>query len=206
MENVTLLMVSCHHVLLFSQPKSVLNTAQCIFLIQATNTVCVVTSTAALARYFLVLRGVCQCFGIHDRGLGFSESLPLPTAIERLQMSLDILNGMVEFVRIVLSKPRLSPEGPAGTPAFTTINQFRLSLRSLDKLCSIINPTFVDFLKLQSLLTLVVEHHFSIARSKYPLPTALQYCQMILPVLKDCRYSYFLSQIVLCSSCSNTNI
>ena len=118
--------------------------------------------------------------------------------------SLKVLDKMINLARKVMSKPMLSPEGPEGTPAKATIDQLRLSLRSLRKLSKMIiavNPDFAVSIDMQSMLTLVVEHHFSVARSRYPMPTPLQYCQMILAVVKESLktltavgFSYFLSQ------------
>ena len=46
-----------------------------------------------------------------------------------------------------------------------------------------VNPDFAVSVNMQSMLILVLEHHFSVTRSRYPMPTPLQYFQMILAVV-----------------------
>lgn len=189
----------------FAQPTAVCAEGSTIFVVdRATNTVRLISSVSALSKYLSVLHAICQSFGIHCKQLGFAKALPLPEVITRMADSLKVLDEMIDLARKVMSKPMLSPEGPEGTPAKATIDQLRLSIRSLRKLSEVIkamNPDFAVSVDMQSMLTLVVEHHFSVARSRYPMPTPLQYCQMILAVVKESLkkltavgFSYFLSQ------------
>ena len=189
----------------FAQQPAVCSEGSTIFVVdRATNTVRLKSSVSALSKYLSVLHVICQSFGIHCKQLGFAKALPLSEVITKMTDSLKVLDEMIDLARKVMSKPMLSPEGPEGTPAKATIDQLRLSIRSLRKLSKVImavNPDFAVSIDMQSMLTLVVEHHFSIARSRYPMPTPLQYCQMILVVVKESLkkltavgFSYFLSQ------------
>ena len=76
---------------------------------------------------------------------------------------------MVQDARSSLNKPTLKPEG---TLSFATVDQMRMSIKNLKHLLIIletINPDFVSKFDLSCFLTLVCEHHFSVARAKYPM-------------------------------------
>ncbi len=144
----------------FAQPTAVCVEGNTIFVVdRATNTVRLISSVSALSKYLSVLHAFCQSFGIHCKQLGFAKALPLSEAIIKMTDSLKILDEMIELARKIMSKPTLSPEGPDGTPAKATIDQLRLSIRSLRKLSKMIiavNPEFAVSVDMQSMLTLVV--------------------------------------------------
>ena len=84
---------------------------------------------------------------------------------------------MVQDARSSLNKSTLKPEGPEGTLSFATVDQMRMSIRNLKHLIILetINPDFVGKFDLSCFLTLVCEHHFSVARAKYPMPIVFSF-------------------------------
>ena len=87
-----------------------------------------------------------------------------------------------------LNKPALKPEGPEGRPSFATVDQMRMSIKNLKHLLIIletINLDFVSKFDLSCLLTLVCEHHCSVARAKYPMPTPYQYSTDAILIMKE---------------------
>ena len=129
-------------------------------------------------------------------------------AITKLTNSLRAMDEMINLARKAMSKPILSPEGPEGTSAKATIDQLKFSIQSFRQLSTMImavNPDFVVSFKMENMLTLVVDYHFSVARSRYPMPSPFQYCHMILAVVNEswkkltaAGFSYFFSQMSLC--------
>ena len=107
---------------------------------------------------------------------------------------------MVQDARSRLNKPTLKPEGPKGTPSFAAVDQIRMSIKNLKHLVillEIINPDFVSKFDLSCVLTLVCEHHFSVAIAKYPVQTPYQYSTDAISIMKesmkkkmDCGYLY----------------
>ena len=143
---------------------------------RATNTIRLTSSVtvSALSRYLPVLHFICLSFGIHCKQLGFTKARHLSEVITTVTNSLNVMDEMIELARKVMSKPMLSPDGPEGTLAKATVDQLRLSIRSLRKFSKVImavNPNFAVSANVQSMFTLVVEYHFSVARSRYPMPT-----------------------------------
>ena len=113
------------------------------------------------------------------------------------------MDEIIDLASKVMSKPMLSPEEQEGAPAKATIDQLRLSIRSFSKLSNVIMALNLDFavsVNVQSMLSLVVEYHFSVATSRYPMSTPLQYYEIILAVVKEslrnltaAGFSYFVS-------------
>ena len=110
----------------------------------------------------------------------------LSEVIAKLTNTLRVLDEVTNLARKAMSKLLLSPEGPEEASAKATIDQLKISIQSFRPLSNVnmaVNPDFVVLLNVQSTLILLLEHQFSVARRRYPMPTPLQYCQMIFAVV-----------------------
>ena len=136
----------------------------------------------------MILQSISKAFGIHYKHVGFDNAETLRNAIRTLEAAYSTPERMVQDARSRLNKPALKPEGPEGRPSFATMDQMRMSIKNLKHLLIIletINLDFVSKFDLSCLLTLVCEHHFSVARAKYPMPTPYQYSTDAILIMKE---------------------
>ena len=173
----------CSSFCCFAQPFVVCCEEKTLFVIdRATLTVQIITSLKPLINYLMIFQSVSKASGIHHKHLE-----TLRDATRTLETEYFTLERMVQDARSRLNKPTLKPEGPEGTPSFVTVDQLRMSRKNLKHLIILetINPDFVSRFDLSCLLTLVCEHHFSVARAKYPMPTPYQYLTDAISIMKE---------------------
>lgn len=76
------------------------------------------------------------------------------------------------------------PQGISSSKTISSVNIIAESLQSLKETIKNVNPGYLNTLGLASLLTLVVEHHFSKIRSRNPTSTVLEYAHLFGPTMK----------------------
>lgn len=76
------------------------------------------------------------------------------------------------------------PQGISSSKTISSVNIIAESLQSLKETIKNVNPGYLNTLRLASLLTLVVEHHFSKIRSRNPTSTAVEYAHLFVPTMK----------------------
>ena len=111
--------------------------------------------------------------------------MELEEAIKKLTATQNFMEGIVAEIRTILGNPEAKPHGPEGSPAFITVE----AVRYLVEVVNNINDIFgrYNVVNLSSALTLLVEKHFATMRQRFPMPTLLQYCQLLAPVIKEAQ-------------------
>lgn len=163
---------SCSH----AQPTVVCLEEKSVFVCDlASLSIRIVTDLKPLLRYHSFITKVFQAFAVHSHSSGFCTPLSAPNTIQNLQEACQIYQCMLAGVRKLCGNNELKPNGPNGSLPFITIEMF-------DEL---LNGT-------RNLLTIPCEHHFSAMRSRYQMPTLLQYCDLLTTVIEKATVTAYL--------------
>ena len=115
---------------------------------------------------------ICKTFGIHLHGTP-PEVVNITQALNKLRGVSSWLNSWERKTRESLGRTGAvqGPQGIASSKSISSVNIITNSLQSLKETVEYVNS---GYLRLVSLLTLVVEHLFSKMRSRNPTPTVLE--------------------------------
>ena len=176
---------ACH-----SQPLGLCSENETLFVVDGAGmAVRMVSGTDGLHEYLQNLKKAFESFSIHDRRVtDESQHHTIEEAILKISDVCSFFQRVVSEIRGVTNKPRYKPQGPEGSPAYKTIESLQMIEKALEGLRSTLqksNPDYIKCLNLLSTLTLVVEHHFSAMRSRYPVPLIMEYAQQLLPTVKE---------------------
>ena len=155
-----------------------------------------VTSVRPLLDYHATISTLYEAFAIHSDKIGFRATLPLDVIISKLSDHCSYLHSIVEGIRVFTENPTLKPNGPQGCVPYTTVTMMSDLLENLKDLHNVIqtnNETYACHPA--ALLSTPCEHHFATMRSRYQMPTLLQYCDhldvVVAEHLKRATTTYF---------------
>ena len=128
-------------------------------------------------------RSLMKAFNIH-----WKDEKGLRKGISRIQKTVTYLESQLEKASLRDHTTVESLQGPNGVPSFKTVSTLKELLKGLEKLKSNvknINPSFLASMKTKSLTTMPNEHLHASMRERYPMPTQLQFCQALVPVIEE---------------------
>lgn len=174
---------SCSH----AQPTVLCLEQKSIFVCDLANlSIRLITGLRPLLKYHSSIAKVFEAFTVHSDSFGFRTPLPPRTEIQNLEEACQIYKSMLAGVRLLYDNSNLKPNGPHDPLPFITIEMFDDLLhgtRSLFHMISSVNEDYAT--KPAALLSIPCEHHFSSMRSRYQMPTLLQYCDLLSTVIDE---------------------
>ena len=166
---------------------------------RASCSVRLVSSVKPLLDYHQQISSLYRAFGVHTKQIGFKEATPMDQVAILMSEITQYLDGMVQGVRIKTSNPELRPNGPDGCVPFVTVAMFHQLSTNIETLKDLGSKLEYN-IHPGSLLSVPVEHHFAVMRSRYAMPTYLQYCDLLSSVVSEhvkrittCAFKYYTS-------------
>lgn len=145
-----------------------------------------ITNIDCLLSYHQTIAKLYQAFAIHSDKLGYRNQLESDVVMTNLKDVCSVFDKMLEEVREGTGNPTLKPNGPHGSLPYITIVMFNdlcQNMQDLYKLVATYQPAYT--INTQSLLSVPCEHHFATMRSRYPMPSMLQYCELLNTVVDE---------------------
>ena len=145
-----------------------------------------VTSVNSLLKYHKTINRLFQAFSIHSGKAGYRETMDTTSMISNLQDLSTVYNEMLQEIRDIHQNQSLKPNGPHGSLPYITIKMFNDLTQNVINLIDTIKSNRQQYpINPNSLLSLPCEHHFSTMRSRYQMPTLLQYCEQLNDVVNE---------------------
>lgn len=119
-----------------------------------------------------------EAFRVHSDKLGYCDQLAVEEINDKLDNICNFFEGRLAEVRAREENPNLRPDGSHGSLSYGTVEMFTdLKVNTADLIALIkgLNPEYP--ISSSALLSVPAEHHFSVMRSRYQMPSMLQYCQ-----------------------------
>lgn len=93
---------------------------------------------------------------------------------------------MLQEVREIGRNSLLKPSGQQGSLPYITMLMFEDLAKNTTNLLTLVKSINSSYnVDTTALLSVPCEHHFSVMRSRYPMPTMLQYCQQLNTVVAE---------------------
>ena len=185
-----------------AQPGAICHEENTIYVCdQASLHVRVITSVKPLLKYYDIIQDLYKAFSVHANDKGFKDPQPMNSVSSLISNVCQFLNKMVDDIRSAHNNPGLKPNGPQGAVPHVTVvmfTQLQENMKALETV--LLRHEHLD-IHPGSLLSTPCEHHFSVMRSRYPMPTFLQYCQHLQSVVREhvkrctiTSYKYFTAK------------
>ena len=164
----------------FSQPTGICHEKSTIFVADTGNASLrlVITRTESLALFLQRLNRLLKLFGVHLPGVN-AERHQLSEALTFIDdFVTEIRQWTAEANTMRGASPTANAQGPEGAVPTKTIRSLEIvavAIRSIIGVLDRVNPALKEKVVLSSLLTLAVEHFFSVMRSRTATPTMLEY-------------------------------
>lgn len=145
-----------------------------------------ITSLDSLLEYHQTIDKLYQAFAVYSHNLGYRNQLDSRSMMNHLVDTCSVFDKMVEEVRDQTGNHTLKPNGPHGSLPYNTVcmfNDMRQNMQDLSKLIASCQPAYI--INTQALFSIPCEHHFATMRSRYPMPTMLQYCELLNTVIDE---------------------
>ena len=162
----------------------------------------IISDISALFSYHTTIQNLYEAFRVHSDKLGYCDQLAVEEIKDKLENICNFFEGRLAEVRAREENPNLRPDGSHGSLSYGTVEMFTdLKVNTADLIALIkgLNPEYP--ISSSALLSVPAEHHFSVMRSRYQMPSMLQYCQHLGTVLQEtlkkltCSdYVYFTSK------------
>ena len=144
----------------------------------------IITSIQPLLEYHGIISNLYQAFAVHSDNIGFRTVLSTSAIVDKMTSVCNYLDCMVAGVREVTGNAFLKPNRPQGCVPYTTVNMMHSLLNSAKSVGEFVADT--DYkVHPAALLSSPCEHHFATMRSRYPMPTLLQYCDHLDVVIAE---------------------
>lgn len=153
---------------------------------QASTTLRLVTNIDSLMAYHKTISNIYEVFSIHSNTHGFRELCPTGQTKIKLADVTKHYQTMLEGVRAMHEAPNLKPNGPHGSLPYITMEMFNSLERNTMDLYSVVASVNLHYeVNMKSLLSIPCEHHFATMRTRFPMPTLLQYCDLLSVVIDE---------------------
>lgn len=173
----------CHH----AQPSALCLEGNTIYVCdKASVSIRIISDLKPLLKYHGTISKVYEAFTIHSGSHGYRAPLTPSVALDKLSAACSVFHEMLDGVRSAYGEPNLKPNGPQGSLPYVTIDMFDDLWSSTNKLVKLLQSnSAIDTLSMQSMLSVPCEHHFATMRSRYQMPTLLQYCDLLNTVVEE---------------------
>ena len=170
-----------------AQPASMCVDDKTVFVCdEAAVSIRIITDVKPLLKYHLTIDKLYEAFSVHSDSRGYSANCSIPTVLNNLQEICDVYKDMLDGVRLAADSSLLKPNGPQGSLPFVTMEMFTALHQNTAELCKLIASLNDSYrIQMPSLLSVPCEHHFSNMRSRYQMPTLLQYCDLLNTVVAE---------------------
>lgn len=153
---------------------------------RASKSVRLLTSVDPLLSYHKSISQLYNAFNVHGDTSPSKKEMTLlqsTTMIEQICVQLDVI---VSGVRLAANNPDLKPNGNHGSVPFGTVEMFHELSQNMKSVNTDIISINKDYnISPSSMLSTPVEHHFSTMRSRYQMPSVLQYCEHLATVTHE---------------------
>ena len=140
-----------------------------------------VTDVRSLLQYHSTISNLFESFAIHSGKLGYRDTSA--SVIPNLVSVCETFNA---DVRKRFCSDELKPNGPHGCLPYVTISMFNDLKQEVINLFQLTTSLNSDYsINPNALLSVACEHHFATMRSRYPMPTLLQYCDLLNTVISE---------------------
>ena len=172
---------------LHAQPSTLCIENKSIFVCdRASNSIRLVTSISSLLKYHKTIQTHYQSFNVHSGNIGYRDTQTTSTISHCLKTHNLMYQEMLSGVRASVGQSDLKPNGSHGSLPYGTIEMFSQLSDNYDKICLLLHSGSNSFgLEPQALLSIPCEHLFSQMRSRYQMPTVLQYCDLLTVVIDE---------------------
>ena len=139
----------------------------------------IITDVGSCLDYLKITDLLYEAFCVHSHDTGYRMQLSSEDILENLNKICLELDSMVTEVREFFDNATLKPNGPQGSVPYVTISMFHDLKAGMHSLYKSVQEYKSDYpINVASLLSVPCEHHFATMRSRYQMPTLLQYCHL----------------------------
>lgn len=153
---------------------------------QASASLRIISDLQALNNYHQTISQLYMVFKVHTGNIGYRDSLGSDQVSTKLDRMCNVFRCMLQQVRDRVGNSALKPSGQQGSLPYVTMMMFEDLTKNTSALFSLVDSLNRFYtVDTTALLSVPCEHHFSVMRSRYAMPTMLQYCQQLNTVIAE---------------------